>query len=679
MRVGGGLLSATAKRTKNRNVRRERQKGRKRKSKSSRRIRKGQSSGEEEDDSAGELLEEVEKEMEGGDTSPILPTSQSPEALMAWDTPMISMEGPLIRLHNVTAVASTGSVLTRFYHALAELPFGDADEFAAWSSSYLTGNSGGSSTSAAPRSADLPGWTRWAKLNPENVGNADGTDKAQSIADAHSPPKPTLQPVVIKINVPRQLDLAADDVAAARRMLRRMAYRSKLDLDLSGVVAEVAAAVDKAGDLRIEADNIEKIRYNLARAGMLGSLVVVPQVVSCPELGKLARRGLLVTTALRGVDVSDARVMDHAAARGEKERSRFVDRLFTVFGQMCLADGCFPSNPMPDNLLYMYGGQVGLTDLSAVCTLTEEQRRALCRLYRTMVELKNEDAANPSPAAESKARAAMEGVGLVIDLPPAGGIERTSTYHAEQLRGGGDSSTPPPSSSSTRWTQTEAVDAVAAVGEVALDSSLGIDAENAKEAAAGSPAEGDEDPEPADGDGESEKEAAVPQGEDIEEELGEDEGQAEASVSGDEGQESSAPPPPPPPRPSPMLMVARAPLTHVLILRGLFDTQRDDALDLLGEGCMELMRGMAVRRLPQAMVPVLRMVANLRAVCSHLDVDKSLLPRFSRAASKGLSWRHVLSGSRGGGASGTDTGLELDTPPRGLDSAIHLPELGATG
>lgn len=246
--------------------------------------------------------------------------------------------------------------------------------------------------------------------------------------------------------------------------------------------------------------------------------------------------------------------------------------------------------------------QVGLTDLSAVCQLTEEQRRALCRLYRAMAELKNEDAANPSVAAESKARAAMEGVGLVIDLPPAGGIARTSTYYDEP-RGGGSTFSP----SSLRkkpWTQEEVVDAVATVGEAALDASLGIDAE-----AAGSPDEGEDQENHEDaGDPENKQETEVAERDSVEMEDDEEDDEVEAVA--------AVPPPPPPPPPP--LEVARAPLTHVLLLRGLFDTQRDNALDLLGGGCMELTRGMAVRRLPRGMVPVLRMVANLRGICAHL-------------------------------------------------------------
>lgn len=230
---------------------------------------------------------------------------------------------------------------------------------------------------------------------------------------------------------------------------------------------------------------------------------------------------------------------------------------------------------------------MGLTDLSSVNKLTEDQRRALCRLYRTMAELKGEDAASPSEAAEAKARAAMEGVGLVIDLPPAGGVAWSS------------------SASYGDWTAEQAAaGAVASAAESALDATLGE-----------TPDEGDEDGnldgEVNGGDkqggedaAEVEGEKAKKDGEEKEEEVEEGE---EEEVEEDGGGEVVTPPP------SPM-----APLTHVMLLRGLFDTQREEALDLVGGGGGQLLKGMAVRRLPQAMVPVLRMVANLRGVCSHL-------------------------------------------------------------
>eukprot|EP00752_Nemacystus_decipiens_P005185 g4705.t1 len=480
-------------------------------------------------------------------------------------------KGPLVRFHNVTTVASRGSTLTKSYRALAELPYGDGTP------------DGDSSFFSRPRSAPA-----WAAADPEDEDGGTPLPLVPAPAPAPEPPlvlRPSaLQPVVIKRTVRRQLRLAEDDVATARKVLRRLTFDAEIDLDLAGVLSEVAAAVARAGDLRSEAERIEKVRSNLARAGMLGSAVGVPEVVSCPELGPLARKGVLVTTALRGVDVSDTYVMQHAAPGGEKERSRFVDVVFKAFAQMCLADGCFPSNPMPENLLYMYSGQVGLTDLSSVSELDDTQRRALCRLYRALAELKGVDASNPSEAAELKARAAMEGVGLVIDLPPAGGVPWSSS--------------PLTSSSSSSVSdglsaEESATLALATAAESAIDATFGAE-----------PPVGDED--------------------------GEEEMVAAAAAA------ATATPPPSRSPPSP-----RPPLTYVMLLRGLFDTQREEALALMGGGGGDLLKGMAVRRLPQAVAPVLRMVANLRGICNHLDVDKSVLPRFSRAASKGLSWRRA--------------------------------------
>ena len=275
---------------------------------------------------------------------------EAPRAVSEVGSTMVPVEGPLIRFHRVTAIASRGSILTKSYRALAELPYGDGSDIP--------------DEVAKPKSVPASGFP-----DPEGKVAVQVVEEKHTILMPSDPQPPALQPVVIKRNLPRQLLLAEDDVAAARRALRRMTFKAEIDLDMSGVVSAVASAVARAGDLRFEADNIGRVRRNLKKAGMLGSIVGMPEVVSCPELGPLARPGILVTTALRGVDVSDSYVMGNAVARGEKEKNRFVDKVFTVFGQMCLTDGCFPSNPMPDNLLYMYSGQV-----SEFATLVTKQR-----------------------------------------------------------------------------------------------------------------------------------------------------------------------------------------------------------------------------------------------------------------------------------------------------------------
>lgn len=197
--------------------------------------------------------------------------------------------------------------------------------------------------------------------------------------------------------------------------------------------------------------------------------------------------------------------------------------------------------------------------------LTEEQRRALCRLYRTMAEIKGEDAANPSDAAETKARAAMEGIGLVIDLPPAGGIPWVSSPSLEEDR---------------------ASAAAATAVEKTIGTSLGEEADDAEVG------------------GEEQGNEMV--GEEI---VSNDRERGEEGMETTKEDESLL---------GPSQSWSRAPLTHVMLLRGLFDTQRDEALALVGGGWDQFLRGMAVRRLPQAVAPVLRMVANLRSICAQL-------------------------------------------------------------
>lgn len=210
--------------------------------------------------------------------------------------------------------------------------------------------------------------------------------------------------------------------------------------------------------------------------------------------------------------------------------------------------------------------QVGLTDLSSVSELDDVQRRALCRLYRALAELKGVDAVNPSEAAELKARAAMEGVGLVIDLPPAGGIPWSSL---------------PPAAAGGLSAEESATLALANAAESAIDTTFGADSPGNEEDGIGD-------------DGEGEEVAAA----------------------------AAATPPLPRLPPSP-----RPPLTYVMLLRGLFDTQRDEALALMGGGGGDLLKGMAIRRLPQAVAPVLRMVANLRGICGHLVRRTGLPPK----------------------------------------------------
>lgn len=227
--------------------------------------------------------------------------------------------------------------------------------------------------------------------------------------------------------------------------------------------------------------------------------------------------------------------------------------------------------------------------------LTEKQRRALCRLYRTLSDLEDEDAGAPSDAAEVKARAAMESVGLVIDLPPAGGTPRSLSRAA---------ASPPPLSSSSSaaalddMTREEAAAlAVASAAESVIDATFGGDGRVSAGGEGGGGGEGQE----GEGEEEGRKGEQWWAEEEEEEEWEEQERRRRAAAAAER-----SPP------------LSQVPLTYVMLLRGLFDTQREGAVALVGGGGGELLKGMAVRRLPQSIAPVLRMVASLRGVCAHL-------------------------------------------------------------
>jgi ABC1 atypical kinase-like domain len=94
---------------------------------------------------------------------------------------------------------------------------------------------------------------------------------------------------------------------------------------------------------------------------------------------------------------------------------------------MLLADGLFPSNPHPGNLLYMRGGAVGLLDLGAVSSISASVRRCLCQLYEALARCERSDAAAAltgaatsaasDAARETELKALLEALGLAIDLP----------------------------------------------------------------------------------------------------------------------------------------------------------------------------------------------------------------------------------------------------------------------
>jgi ABC1 atypical kinase-like domain len=229
--------------------------------------------------------------------------------------------------------------------------------------------------------------------------------------------------VLVKRTRPRQTKLARDDLQGLQAALRRLRHRGELELDADGLLAEARSAV--ASDLTDEARSIRAVTANLAAAGLLGRTVQLPAVVDAPQLGPLVSSSLLVTTALRGVSAADARAVAHLCSAHELQE--WAEKCVAAFAHMLLADGLFPSNPHPGNLLYMRGGAVGLLDLGAVSSISASVRRCLCQLYEALARCERSDAAAAltgaatsaasDAAREAELKALLEALGLAIDLP----------------------------------------------------------------------------------------------------------------------------------------------------------------------------------------------------------------------------------------------------------------------
>jgi hypothetical protein len=255
----------------------------------------------------------------------------------------------------------------------------------------------------------------------------EAEEDSEEEMDRARPGESELRAVVIKRPDPLQLELAADDVTRFRRAVRRLRARGCLDVDDEGLADDLEAVVSAACDMRVEASNIAEARSNLEAAGLLRVAVEVPEVVTLPEHGRLASETVLITTALRGVPLADTYTMEHAVAHEEGQRMAWIGKLLLTCGHMLLVDGLFPSNPLPEHLLYTYEGRVGLVDAGSLVRINDDFRKALCGLY---VELGRQGrcGGTVSPADDLRAQRALEACGVALNLNPRKNRSRPLNY-----------------------------------------------------------------------------------------------------------------------------------------------------------------------------------------------------------------------------------------------------------
>jgi CubicO group peptidase (beta-lactamase class C family) len=194
------------------------------------------------------------------------------------------------------------------------------------------------------------------------------------------------EPVVVKIRHRGIKRIIEQDLENLRIIFDWIAYYEP-EFDWRELVREWSSRVREELDFRLEAENLQRTRSSLARAGMLYKDVLMPQVV--PEL---VSERLLVMEYMEGVRItafgSDgvARNTD-GSVRMRLEHAALelvMQRTSRAFAHQMLVDGVFNGDPHGGNILvceYRSGDFVPvLLDFGLVVRMEEYMRQGLARM-----------------------------------------------------------------------------------------------------------------------------------------------------------------------------------------------------------------------------------------------------------------------------------------------------------
>jgi ubiquinone biosynthesis protein len=131
-------------------------------------------------------------------------------------------------------------------------------------------------------------------------------------------------------------------------------------------------------DFRVEANNMEKMRQNLAEF----TGIVIPVVYKELSTGKV-----LTLERLHGVRVNDLAAMDAAGI----SRREVVDAGVRAFFKSIMVDGLFHGDLHGGNLFVLEGNRLGIIDFGMVGRLSERSRDQLVNMVLALV---NEDFEN---------------------------------------------------------------------------------------------------------------------------------------------------------------------------------------------------------------------------------------------------------------------------------------------
>ncbi len=181
--------------------------------------------------------------------------------------------------------------------------------------------------------------------------------------------------IIVKVSRPNIEEVIENDIYILKKILP-LATRfidPNLAFSAEGMLHQFIETVYEEMDYRIEADNLIKIKRNLAG----DNTVIIPDVFL-----ERTSKHVLTMEYIPGIKINDVGALDVMGI----DRERIVMRVHRLFFKMLLQHNIFHADPHPGNISVADNGSIILYDFGMVGRLDNKTRLRLIRLYLGLID-----------------------------------------------------------------------------------------------------------------------------------------------------------------------------------------------------------------------------------------------------------------------------------------------------
>ena len=181
--------------------------------------------------------------------------------------------------------------------------------------------------------------------------------------------------IIVKVSRPNIEEVIENDIYILKKILP-LATRfidPNLAFSAEGMLHQFIETVYEEMDYRIEADNLIKIKRNLAG----DNTVIIPDVFL-----ERTSKHVLTMEYIPGIKINDVGALDVMGI----DRERIVMRVHRLFFKMLLQHNIFHADPHPGNISVADNGSIILYDFGMVGRLDNKTRLRFIRLYLGLID-----------------------------------------------------------------------------------------------------------------------------------------------------------------------------------------------------------------------------------------------------------------------------------------------------